>query len=136
MKDSYLLSFFFKARDEDIEKLMIGTYKSLQKQLFKQIPALHIDFDSLDQLVSKLCSNHKWNIKSLKVLLAQAMRALGEASIVCSIHALDECEEDLTRDMIHFFEKIWELALLNRFAFNSVCQGDVIHTSRPRQGSL
>ncbi|EAT88771.1 hypothetical protein SNOG_03566 [Parastagonospora nodorum SN15] len=44
-KDSYLLSFFFNARGEDIEKLMIGTYKSLQKQLFKQIPALDIDFD-------------------------------------------------------------------------------------------
>ncbi|KAI0569986.1 Pfs Nucleoside phosphorylase, partial [Pyrenophora tritici-repentis] len=96
MKDHVLLSFFFNARGEDIEKSTIGTYRSLLLQLLE---------------------HHQWNAESLKTLLEQAVRALGDSSVVCLIDALDECEEEQVRNMIQFFEHIGDLAVSNGIRF-------------------
>lgn len=120
MKDHIVLSFFFNARGEDIEKSTIGTYRSLLLQLLERLPALQGVFDSLSLSVSKLTADHQWNIETLKTLLEQAMQSLGDSSVVCFIDALDECEEEQVRDMIHFFEHIGNLAVLNGICFQ-VC---------------
>ncbi|KAH8702668.1 ankyrin repeat-containing domain protein [Phaeosphaeriaceae sp. PMI808] len=120
MKDSILLSFFFNARGEDIEKSTIGTYRSLLLQLLERLPALQSVFGSLGLSTSSFSTNHQWNIESLKTLAEQAIRALGEYSVICFIDALDECEEEQIRDMIQFFEHIGELAVTNGIRFQ-VC---------------
>ncbi|RYN99877.1 hypothetical protein AA0121_g13461, partial [Alternaria tenuissima] len=111
MKDHIVLSFFFNARGEDMEKSTIGTYRSLLLQLLERLPALQSVFDSLSLSTSKLTTDHQWNAESLKTLLEQAIRALGDSSVVCLIDALDECEEEQVRDMIQFFEHIGDLAV-------------------------
>jgi len=59
---------------------------------------------------SRISIYHQWSVESLKTLLEQAIKCLGEASVVCFIDALDEYEESQIWDMISFFEHVGELA--------------------------
>jgi hypothetical protein len=120
MKDHILLSFFFNARGEDIEKSTVGTYRSLLLQLLERLPALQSVFDSLCPSTSSFSAAHQWNVESLKTLLEQAIRTLGSSPVVCLIDALDECEEEQVRDMIQFFEHVGDLAVSNGIRFQ-VC---------------
>ncbi|CAN9415621.1 unnamed protein product [Alternaria alternata] len=120
MKNHILLSFFFNARGEDMEKSTIGTYRSLLLQLLERLPALQSVFDSLGLSTSSFSADHQWNAESLKTLLEQAILGLGDFSVVCLIDALDECEEEQIRDMIQFFEHMGDLAVSNGIRFQ-VC---------------
>ncbi|KAH7394809.1 heterokaryon incompatibility protein-domain-containing protein [Pyrenochaeta sp. MPI-SDFR-AT-0127] len=120
MKDKILISFFFNARGEDLEKSTIGTYRSLLLQLFERIPALQSVFDTLRFSASSTDTNYQWSIESLKTLLEDTILSLREFSVVCFVDALDECAEEQIRDMISFFERIGELALSSRIQFQ-VC---------------
>jgi ankyrin repeat protein len=120
MKDRIIISFFFNARGEDIEKSTIGTYRSLLLQLLRRLPKLQSVFESLGLAGLGFITNYQWTIESLKTLLELAIKDLGESFVVCFIDALDECEEDQIRDMIQFFEHIGELAMLNSIRFR-VC---------------
>ncbi|XTI89669.1 hypothetical protein V2W45_1404203 [Cenococcum geophilum] len=111
MTDRIVISFFFNARGEGLEKSTIGTYQSLLLQLLERLPALQCIFNSLGLLISSISTSHQWSIESLKTLLEQAIQSLGESSVVCFIDALDECEERQIRDMISFFEHLSELAI-------------------------
>jgi len=111
IKDRIVISFFFNARGEDLEKSTIGTYRSLLLQLLERLPALQCVFDSLGLLTLSISINHPWSIELLKTLLEQAIQSLGESSVVCFIDALDECEERQIRDMILFFEHVGELTV-------------------------
>jgi ankyrin repeat protein len=120
MKDHIVLSFFFNARGRDIEKSIIGTYRSLLLQLLERLPALQSVFDSLSLSSSSFSADHQWDVESLTTLLEQAIRSLGDSSVVCFIDALDECEEQQVRDMVQFFEHIGHLAVSNGIRFQ-VC---------------
>jgi ABC-type molybdenum transport system ATPase subunit/photorepair protein PhrA len=92
MRDQIVLSFFFNARGEDMEKSTIGAYRSLLLQLLERLPALQSVFDSLGLSTSTFSADHLWSIEPLKTLLEQAILALGQSSVVCFVDALDECE--------------------------------------------
>ncbi|KAI9778733.1 MAG: hypothetical protein M1839_007964, partial [Geoglossum umbratile] len=111
MTDRIVVSFFFNARGEGLEKSTMGTYQSLLLQLLERLPALQCIFDSLGLSISSISTSQQWSIESLKTLLEQAIQSLGESSVVCFIDALDECEERQIRDMISFFEHLSELAM-------------------------
>ena len=68
MKDRIVISFFFNARGENLEKSTLGTYRSLLLQLLQQLPALQWVFNSLGLLVSSINTCHQWSIESLKIL--------------------------------------------------------------------
>ena len=120
MKGCNVLSFFFNARGDDIEKSTIGTYRSLLLQLLQGIPASQSIFDSLDLSTSTMGANQQWSLERLKALLEQAIRSLGQSPVVCFIDALDECEENQIREMIQFLEHIADLAVSNSIHFK-VC---------------
>jgi hypothetical protein len=120
MKDHIVLSFFFNARGEDLEKSTIGAYQSLLLQLLDRRPALQSVFDSLSLSTSKSVADQQWNIETLKTLIEQAIHSLGDLSVVCFIDALDECEEQQVREMVQFFEYIGDLAVSNGIRFQ-VC---------------
>ena len=111
IEDKIIVSFFFNARGEGLEKSTVGTYQSLLLQLLEQLPELQCVFDSLDLLTSRISTYHQWSAELLKMLLEQAIQSLGKSSVVCFIDALDECEERQIRDMISFFEHVGELAV-------------------------
>jgi ankyrin repeat protein len=120
MQDSVVISFFFNARGERLEKSTIGTYRSLLLQLLDKLPALQYIFDSLGISGSSISTHYQWSVESLKTLLEQAIKGLGKTSVVCFIDALDECEERQIRDMISFFEHVGQLAVTAGIQFN-VC---------------
>jgi hypothetical protein len=103
-----VLSFFFNARGENIEKSTIGTYRSLLLQLLERFPALCYIFNSLNSSKSSIASSHEWSIESLQQLLEKAIMGLRDCSVVCFVDALDECNEQQIRDMIRYFEHIAE----------------------------
>ena len=111
MKDRIVISFFFNARGEGIEKSTIGLYRSLLLQLLKQLPALQVVFDSLNLSMSNFRTHHQWSVELLKTLLEKVMQNLEESSVVCFIDALNECEQNEIQDMVSFFEHINEFAI-------------------------
>ncbi|KAI0138930.1 hypothetical protein F4776DRAFT_42914 [Hypoxylon sp. NC0597] len=102
-KGVIVVSFFFNARGEELEKSTVGLYRSLLLQLLEEHPHLQRVLDSIRP-------GHQWNIESLKSLIEEVVCAMEEASIVCFIDALDECEEQEVRDMLSFLQTISEQA--------------------------
>ncbi|KAF3074334.1 Ankyrin repeat domain-containing protein 50 [Trichoderma lentiforme] len=100
MEKTVIISFFFNARGDDLEKSAIGMYRSMLLQLLEQAPALQNVFNSLQ------CKPYQWTVESLRFLLRQAIRSLGKSSLACFVDALDECDEGQIRDMLSFFEQM------------------------------
>ncbi|KAI1208537.1 uncharacterized protein F4807DRAFT_138479 [Annulohypoxylon truncatum] len=98
-----VLSFFFNARGEELEKSTIGLYRSLLSQLLEEQPDLR-------QVLDSTSPGHKWNIESLTSLLEGAICSMKTSSIICFIDALDECEEQQIRSMISFLSALNEQA--------------------------
>jgi ankyrin repeat protein len=117
--DKIVLSFFFNARGEDIEKSIIGAYRSLLLQILEQLPTHQSVFNSLELSASSIRTKHQWSAESLKTMLERAIRNLGELSVICFIDALDECEEQQVREMIQFFEHIGELTTSTSIRFQT-----------------
>ncbi len=119
MKHKIILSFFFNARGDSLEKSTPGMYRSLLVQLLEQAPDLHT---ALDFPRSTTYNNtpQQWSIELLQRAFEQAVLALGESPLMCFIDALDECEERQIRDMISFFEHLGRQAMLRGIVFE-VC---------------
>jgi ankyrin repeat protein len=99
MKQKIIISFFLNARGDDLEKSTIGLYRSLLLQLLEKRPDLRCVLDNVR-------AGHQWSTESLKSLFEEALLSLGEASVVCFIDALDECEESQIRDMVTFLREL------------------------------
>lgn len=107
MSDTIIVTFFFNARGEELEKSTVGAYRSLLSQLLKQTSGLEIRFDSLwspGQVPPS--STYHWSLEALTHFFKQVVQSLHRSSIVCFIDALDECEEAQIREMISFFEDL------------------------------
>ncbi|KAK2034280.1 ankyrin, partial [Colletotrichum zoysiae] len=105
-----VISFFFNARGEDLEKTVLGLYRSLLYQLLKNIPDLQsvLDDQSAPPLGKDMtCS---WSPHKLKSLLLKVIEQLGTHRVTCFIDALDECAEKEVREMLSFFEELGECA--------------------------
>ncbi|KAK6358105.1 hypothetical protein TWF730_007460 [Orbilia blumenaviensis] len=109
MKDAIIISFFFNARGEDLEKSTIGMYRSLLYQLLQKVPALQSVLDSVDA-PGAMINNDLWGIESLKDILRDALEKFGSYPLICFIDALDECDEDQVRDMVAFLGDLGEVA--------------------------
>ncbi|KIX05149.1 uncharacterized protein Z518_06021 [Rhinocladiella mackenziei CBS 650.93] len=116
IKNEIVISFFFNARGDDLEKSTVGMYRSLLLQLLERLPALQSIFDCLG-LAAWDSSCHEWRIESLQTLFDEAVQGLGKSSLVCFIDALDECDERQIRDMIASFQRLGELAVSTHTRF-------------------
>ncbi|KAB8208811.1 hypothetical protein BDV34DRAFT_210536 [Aspergillus parasiticus] len=110
VKDTTIISFFFNARGNSLEKTVVGMYRSLLCQLLDKLPDLCTMFDLLptNQIHGQTPT---WDIETLKHLFSVAIEHLHGRSLMCFIDALDECDEDQVRDMLSFFEQLGELAV-------------------------
>ncbi|KAI1799316.1 nacht and ankyrin domain-containing protein [Daldinia bambusicola] len=102
-----VISFFFNARGETLEKSVNGLYRSLLFQLLTQDPALHGNLDGFDLTIP-------WGISMLKTLFENTVLAMKKVVIICFIDGLDECEEQQIRDMLYFLRNIGRRASLSR----------------------
>ena len=108
--NTLVISFFFNARGDHLEKSTVGLYRSLLFQIFEKAPDLQGILDGLGRNARRLIQDHGWQIETLKDALAKAVEGLGNRSLICFIDALDECNEEQVADMISFFEDIGEHA--------------------------
>jgi ankyrin repeat protein len=114
--DREVVSFFFNARGEHLERSTVGAYRSILFQLLERSPRLLRVFDSLTYSTSRISTEYDWKIAALETLLEEALGML-ERPTVCYIDALDECDENSIREMIAFFERIGELSASSKVRF-------------------
>lgn len=107
LPDDNVISFFFNARGEALEKSLEGLYPSLIHQLMTQIPLLqhHLRVAGTGTSQYQTCS-----LEPLKAVFAEAVMHLEQDRLACLIDELDECPEVEIREMIEFFEEFRELA--------------------------
>jgi ankyrin repeat protein len=120
MTDTIIISFFFNARGELLEKSALGMYRSLLVQLLEKVPELQNLFYFLGLTAPNNGDFHRWNIEMVKDIFGRAIKNLGNRCLTCFIDALDECEEDEVREMVAFFENLGLLTVSSRIRFH-VC---------------
>jgi ankyrin repeat protein len=105
LPDDHIVSFFFNARGELLERSLEGLYRGLLHQLLTLVPRLQDVFKPQETASS---ADQAWPLASLKTLFGEAILKLGQDRVTCFIDALDECPEAEIRDMIEFFEELGE----------------------------
>lgn len=105
-KDDIVLSFFFNARGDDLEKSTSGLFRSLLVQLLEQVPSTKFRFSTMGSPMWK--SNAERTLESLQSLFEEAVLNLRDATVICFVDALDECDDRQIRDMVYFFERLGE----------------------------
>jgi hypothetical protein len=114
-KQSLVVSFFFNARGEYLERSILGMYRSLLFQLLQGYPDLQSVLDDSD-VISHGCTS----LNVLKDLFGTAVLGLGERSLTCFVDALDECDEQQAVDMVQYFEDLAEQSVSENVLFK-VC---------------
>jgi ankyrin repeat protein len=111
MRGSIVLSFFFNARGEILEKTTSGLYRALVLQLLEKAPQTWTAFEDNDDLDARLnlIRQSGWEDEILRQTFVQCLQKLENKRIVCFVDVLDECSEAAVRDMISLFERIGEM---------------------------
>ncbi|KAK1763849.1 hypothetical protein QBC33DRAFT_596574 [Phialemonium atrogriseum] len=121
MKDRIVISFFFNARGDYLERSTEGMYRSLLTQLLQHIPDGKEDMiNALGQMSTMSSSQKEWSVKALEDVFQQIILALDQASVVCFIDALDECDEREMRETVSFFENLSDSVVESHINFE-VC---------------
>ncbi|KAG9524203.1 purine and uridine phosphorylase, partial [Aureobasidium melanogenum] len=114
-----VISYFFNARGESLEKSTIGMYRSLLFQLLSNVPRLQKVLDTREAVNLQAVSPESWTVETLQLLFHRAIRNLENQRLTCFIDALDECEnnEDRVREMVRFFEALGDCATTEKTRF-------------------
>ena len=110
-----VISFFFNARGQQLERTTFGMYRSLLHQLLTAYPSLQHVFS--DEHLTPTTSTECPSLEVLRDLFNRAVSLLGEQSFIGYIDALDECDEDEVRDMISHFEDLGQQATEKQHRF-------------------
>ncbi|PGG97954.1 hypothetical protein GX51_07067 [Blastomyces parvus] len=108
MQNIIVISFFFHARGVALEKIAVGMYRSLLFQLFTNLPKLQTILCSPKYQTWETKDNFEWKVELLKDLFRDAVKFLGESSVMCFIDALDECDELEARKIVMFVHGLAE----------------------------
>jgi hypothetical protein len=113
-----LISFFFSARGQELEKSTEGMYRALLHQVVLEVDTLP---DLVEPVMMANFQKTGWPLELLKELFREISLWFSDrGGLVCYIDALDECDEDAIRDMLSLFEELAEQATLAGLRF-SVC---------------
>jgi hypothetical protein len=103
-KRKSIISFFFNARGQSLEKSAEGMYRSLLYQLLSNFPYLYSDRFRINQ--------QRWPIKMLENMLWTSVMSLKPNDHpTCYIDALDECTQEQVRDVVELFEDLADTAV-------------------------
>ncbi|KIW11944.1 hypothetical protein PV08_09217 [Exophiala spinifera] len=110
-ENEILLSFFFNARGDELEKSTVGMYRALLFQLLTKMTDTELQgLDDVGNLTDQRGSP-LWTVETLCRLLSAAVTRLGHRRLKCFIDALDECDEEQVQEMIFYFEELGQTAL-------------------------
>ncbi|PYI25984.1 hypothetical protein BP00DRAFT_440335 [Aspergillus indologenus CBS 114.80] len=119
--NTVIVSFFFNARGEELERTTEGMYRSLLLQLMEAVSGLQVLLDRVP-----LPSNHDTqnssssDIETLQEIFRCAVTSLDGKHLICFIDALDECEMEQVRAMVEFLESLGQYATLSQIKLH-VC---------------
>ncbi|KAM4066056.1 ankyrin repeats (3 copies) domain-containing protein [Hirsutella rhossiliensis] len=128
-KANTVISFFFNARGDDLERSTAGMYLSLLFQLLSALPRLLDVFDGpehkvqLDGLHENIVSQSRqaeWPMALLRGLLRSAIARLGLQCLTFFVDALDECDTGQVEEMVEYFEDLGQYAVSSEIRF-TVC---------------
>ena len=108
-----ILSFFFNARGNELERSNVGMYQALLFQLLSEASDLQMIWDKFCSSLGGDYQDPDWTVDLLCELLSAAIARLGQRQMKCFIDALDECDEEQIREMIVFFEQLGQNAIEN-----------------------
>lgn len=116
---SVVISYFYNARGDHLEKSICGMYRSLLFQLLGSVPRLQDVLDSSEAAQLQTMSTDPRATQVLQSLFSQAIKKLKEQPLICFVDALDECEnnDDEVREMVRFFEVLGECAITDNIRF-------------------
>ncbi|KAL4788196.1 hypothetical protein BJX76DRAFT_353493 [Aspergillus varians] len=126
VETNIVISFFFNARGDALERSTDGMYRSLLFQFLNQLPRLQsvLDLWEYDKELEKLYqilegqNRHlEWPTRLLQDLLRSAIDMLDHEHLIVFIDALDECDEYQVEEMVDFFERLGDHAVLNGKSF-------------------
>lgn len=115
-----VISFFFNARGDILERSILGMYRSLLFQLLNTLPGLLEVFDgprfkhTLDDLhetITNQSRHHEWQVETLQGLLQDAIARIGQQPLKIFIDALDECDVDEVEEMLEYLGDIGQCAV-------------------------
>lgn len=109
---SIIITFFFNARGStELERSILGMYRSLLFQIISKIPTILDDLLHLFSSKIKYGSVYEWNIGELQAILITIMKRPQEYPLMWFIDALDECKDDEVLKLVKFFENIGHTAV-------------------------
>jgi energy-coupling factor transporter ATP-binding protein EcfA2 len=104
-----IVSFFFNARGQHLERSVEGMYRSLLSQILRRFPQLRPKFPAYSP---ESVQQRGWAVTALRNYLHRAITNLSkDDAITLYIDALDECDEDDIREAIEHFEELGPAAL-------------------------
>jgi hypothetical protein len=126
-KADTVISFFFNARGDSLERSTTGMYRSLLFQLLNALPRLLDVFDGPEHK-DKLGDLHKtivnqsrhpeWQVGVLQGLLRSAIAMLDQQCLTFFVDAVDECDVDQVEEMVEYFEDLGQCAVSNGTRLN------------------
>ncbi|KFY64655.1 hypothetical protein V496_03120 [Pseudogymnoascus sp. VKM F-4515 (FW-2607)] len=108
---SIIVTFFFNARGTELERSILGMYRSVLLQIISKTPTILDDFSHLFSSKIKHGEVYEWNIGELQAILITIMKRAQEFPVVWFIDALDECKDDEVLKLVKFFENIGHTAV-------------------------
>lgn len=112
MSNVIVLSFFFNARGDILERSTLGLYRSLLFQLLTSIPVGNRQpFWDVASRKNRQNSVANWTLKELQKILYATLHDLKESNIVWFIDAVDECDEKEARNMVYYLEDLGKSAV-------------------------
>ncbi|KAJ5823813.1 Pfs NACHT and Ankyrin domain protein [Penicillium robsamsonii] len=108
-----VISFFFNARGDSLERSTTGMYRSLLFQLLNALPRITEVFngpehkDKLDDLHESIVNQSRhpeWQVGILQGLLRSAIAKIDQQPLTIFVDALDECDADQVEEMVEYFE--------------------------------
>ncbi|KAI1614995.1 heterokaryon incompatibility protein-domain-containing protein [Exophiala viscosa] len=104
-ENEVLISFFFNARGDELEKSTTGMYRALLYQLMNKAPDLQTIWDDVHTPCEDQNQPPVWTTELLSELLSTAIARLGQRRLTCFVDALDECDEQQFKKWFSFSRK-------------------------------
>ncbi|CAG9999233.1 unnamed protein product [Clonostachys byssicola] len=109
--ETQVFSFFFHARGHELQKSLIGFFRSILHQILQRFPGSLNDlvdtFNTKRMSISEPGKNWHWNLQPLQEFLRLGLpKILTRFPVVFFIDALDECGQRPALDLIEYFQRI------------------------------
>ncbi|KAK2017089.1 hypothetical protein LZ32DRAFT_577078, partial [Colletotrichum eremochloae] len=107
---SLVLSFFFHGRGHELQRSLLGLFRSLLHQLLKHVPGALSDliktFDYNQRTVGEVGVKWHWHVPMLQTFFRSSFsNILKQRAVLVFIDALDECGEEPAVQLIEFLKQ-------------------------------